>query len=70
MAEQWSVEEPCRVSEGPTHYNNVGRSRSTCHHSTPKMSPVPQHYRQHRHYEGQGHQRYNNYDRKSQHYNR
>ena len=34
------------------------------------MSPVPLYYRQHRHYDSQGHNTYNNYDRKSQNYNR
>ena len=34
------------------------------------MSLVPLDYRQPRHYECQGHNRYNNYDRRSQHYNR
>ena len=34
------------------------------------MSMVPLDYRQHRHYNSQGHNRYNNYNRMSQHYNR
>ena len=40
VAEQWSAEEPCRINEGITHYNTIGRSRSTYHHSMPNMSPV------------------------------
>ena len=70
MAEQWSAEEPFKTNEGITHYNTIGRSRSTHHCSTPNISPVPLDYRQHRHYNSQGQHRYNNYDRSSQHYNR
>ena len=44
VAEQWSEEEPCRINEGMTYYNTIGRSRPTCHCSTPNMSLVPLHY--------------------------
>ena len=67
MAQQWSTEEPQRVSEGPTHYSNLGRSRSACHHSTPNMSQVPQCHHHHRQCDGQGQHRYNHYDWRSQH---
>ena len=66
MAQQWSAEEPHRVSEGPTYYNNVDRGRSGCHHSTPNMSPVPQHHHQHGQYNRQGQHMYNHYDQRSQ----
>ena len=58
------------TSEGPTHYNNADRGRSTCHHSTPNMSPVPQHYHQHRQHDRQRQQRYNHYDWRFQHCSR
>ena len=70
VTQQWLTEEPCRVSEGPTHYNNAGRGRSTCHHSTPNMSPVPQHYHHHRQYNRQEQYRYNHYYHSSQHHSR
>ena len=70
MAEQWSTEEPCRVNEGMTHYNNAGRGRWTCHHSTPNMSPVPWCYHHHWQYDRQGQQRYNHYDWRSQNHSR
>ena len=70
MEEQWSAEEAHRLNEGAAYYNTLGRSRSTCHCSTPSLSPVPLDYGQLRHYDSQGHNRYNNYNRRSKHYKR
>ena len=62
--------EPHTVQEGTTHYNTIVRNRSSCHCSTPNMSPVSLDNIQHRNYNSQGHHRYSNYDGRSQHYNR
>ena len=70
MAEHWSAEESCRAQESTMYYHTMGRNRSSCYHSTPNMSLVPLDNRQYRHYDSQGHNRYSNYDRRSQHYNR
>ena len=70
VAQQWAIEEPHRVSEGPTCYSKIGRGRSTCHHSTPNMSPVSQHHHHHRQYDRQGQHMYNHYDQRSQHISR
>ena len=70
VAEQWLAEEPHRVQDNTTYYHTMGRNRSSCHCHTPNMSLVCPDTRKHRNYDSQGHNRYSNYDRRSQHYNR
>ena len=67
VAQQWSTEEPYRVSEGPGYYSNIGRGRSAHHCSIPNMSPVPDHHHHHRQYDRQVQHRYNHYYQRSQH---
>ena len=68
MAAKWSTGDPHRADS--SNFHNT-RHRSTRHCSTSNMSPVTQSYnRQHMYNDNQGHQRYSNYTRRSQQYNR
>ena len=70
VVEKWSAEEPHRVQESATYYHTMGRNGSSFHCSTSNIPLVPLDTRQHRNYDSQGHNRYSNYNRRSQHYNR